>query len=226
LCYLCLMQRKKPYIYGGEEFSSLAALRRRIQQEIGYKTRVIGREFQAPVLADVIQDRHPRLMLMGIPEAFRFQTNEEGEGRHWSDSLAALYDGRWHRFSYNTALRREPLGFDGELRMRFQDRWAVVHRPRLRGGALCECGELASDTHHVEPSHSDIISACTAAVGNEDRDEWWKAMCEERGGKRFSIPEGHHVTKMYDEMTRSARYEHLCKTCHRRRHTRTTNNGA
>ena len=226
-----MKQSKPPYLYGDRTFRSLGAVGKAIQIEIDYQNRVVGRVFQAPVLADMVHERHRRFSDLPKPSAFRFQKNRAGDGRGWSDSLSGCFGGQWFRFSYKKALRKGSASFDVKFKRLCNERWGSVWRSRLMGPSpgmirlgrrRCEqegCSRPAEDVHHVEPSHEDIVRACLELVSEQDR-AVWSARDSTRRGDHFSLPEDHPATQRYDELTAGASYERLCKPCHRQRHAR------
>ena len=220
------MQIKPPYRYGGIDYPTLGAIKTHIQGVIGYKNRVVEREFFDDVLADVVLDRHYRWIHKKIrPTSFKFMVSTQGDGRTWSDSLAGFFPGYgWQRFSYRTALRAKPVTLESEFSRLCRERWARLWRARLwraqfiRYDTMCAigtCNLRAVDIDHIHPQHREIVRQCWALVDSTTATQWWERILDP-GDEHFTLPDGHPVTMLYDNLTRCGTYQVVCRLHHRK----------
>jgi hypothetical protein len=204
------------FSYGGESFRTKTELRKRIEKAIHYKERVVGREFFDAVLADLFADRHYRWK-GHTPTKFAYLRNEEGDGRNWSDSLAAFIPGHgWHRFSKANLLADE-VNIDTKFPKLCRERFTRVWRPKLFREGPCSvpgCPLAATDVDHVSPQHKEIVVACLRLVTDADRATWWEIIMSGDGTTHFTLPEGHPVTIEYDRLTVEGTYQMLCEHHH------------
>jgi len=215
------MQTKAPFHYGGRTFRSLAEIKRHVQAAIDYNNRVIDREFFDPVLADLVVDRHYRWMHFGIrPTIFKFMANRVDDSRLWGDSLAGYFPGRgWNRFSYQKALRTQPVTLESEFKRLCRERWKLLWQPRYIFPCMkCSvpgCDWFAEDVDHIQPQHEDIVKACWALVDEATATGWWRLLMEQPEDSHFILPNDHPVSRLYDDMTRNGTFQAVCKEHHR-----------
>lgn len=215
------MQNKPPYLYGGQSFRSLKAIESHIKTAIDYYNRVLGREFFDEVLADVVSDRHYIWRHRGVrPTSFRFQENEDGDGRGWDDSLSGNFGPEfgWHRFSYRKALRGADPDMESEFKRLCRERWMYTWRARLFSHGPCAfpgCLSAAVDVDHINPQQKEIVSTCWQMMSEQDKQEWWACLVGGKMKYHFGMPEGHPVTEKYDQLTSTGTYQLLCKEHHK-----------
>lgn len=203
--------------YAGHTFKNKTALHEHLCKAIGYKTRVLGREFFDEVLAAVFTERSYRFRGLR-PTAFAYVPNEPGGDRPYGDSLAANVPGfGWCRFSTGTLLRDGAISFDSKFASYCRERFVKVWRPRLFAPGPCVvpgCGEPGTDVDHIAPQHREIVTACLPLVTDDLRDAWTVWVEEKHTGRHFVLPEGHPATVEYDRLTQSGSYQRLCGPHH------------
>lgn len=214
------VKQKKPFTYGGHVFRTLEDLRQHLSRVVAYDARLPDAPFYDEILADVVMDRHYIWSQQSErPTAFCFLSNAAGDGRGWATSLAGHFGERlgWQRFSYQKCCEAKEYTMEDEFIRLCRERWSSTWRP-LFTRSTCEypgCGDLAEDVDHVHPQHREIVEACWTLLSAQDREAWWRKAIDRSTGEHFALPYDHPVTRTYDEMSKHATYQNICKAHHR-----------
>lgn len=168
-------------------------------------------EFEAPLISQLISERHYFCSLRGLrPLAFK---KVRGDGVY--DFYGFFERHGWHRVSWRKSLKPAPSAeetISTALRNRTEGDKIAYRKahPRCEGCGLAPSAEV----HHAEPTFHEITERIFASVQAADIDtatahwDWFKS-------EAYSIPSEHVITELFDKFHATARLEALCKECHK-----------
>ena len=166
--------------------------------------------FESPLISQLVSERHYFCRLHKLrPAAFK-KTYEDSPYRFYG-----LFELKgWHPVSWRKCLKQPPSREDiivAALRNRIESEKIAFRRAH----PICaHCNNVPSEeTHHAQPSFSEITDRVFSAVLESDIDtalaawNWFEK-------QEFTVPQGHVIERLFDEFHAAARLEALCKRCH------------
>lgn len=172
--------------------------------------------FESPLISDLIFERHYFCSLRGLrPLRFR---KLPGYGSYtfegdFSGCVLPVPLG-WHPVSWVKCLSEPPAAWDVVERA-MRDRSEPAKTSHRMAHVMCEaCSEnVAQETHHERPSFHEITETIRRQVTPGDVSEcllewdWFRQ-------DSFALPEGHRITRLFDEIHATAVLQALCHSCH------------
>ncbi|MGC4074916.1 MAG: hypothetical protein QM760_20940 [Nibricoccus sp.] len=165
--------------------------------------------FEAPVISDLIAERHYFCRLIDLrPTSFK-KTEENTPYRFYG--LFESYG--WHAVSWRKCLK-DPPSKEAIITTALRNR-TLPEKARFRDEhpTCARCDEPSEEAHHAEPTFKDIIARVFAVTSEQEIEsaiaswDWFKK-------EDFAVPNGHAIEKRFDEIHAKVRFEALCRKCH------------
>jgi hypothetical protein len=166
--------------------------------------------FQAPLISDLIAERHYYCRRSGLRPAQFKKTLEDRPYRFYG----YFENVGWHPVSWTTCVKR-PRTRESTISDALRASTEEAKRAFRKRHPTCQhCHQAPSlETHHADPSFAELVARVLGEVSESDLESAlhdWNFF----DPKVFVLPHDHIVQKLFDDYHARARLEALCKRCH------------